>query len=141
MADVVLPLASYGEVDGTFTNSERRVQPVNAACGPAAGITALELLAALGRASGLAMDATDPGTVRKELAEVVREGRIATWALDEPGGRWSPRESGPLAPAVRGDGPASVFFHPRWTDAAETLLSLRVEEAGLPAFVVGRAGV
>ncbi len=34
MADVVLPAASFAEVDGTFTNTERRVQRVRKAVGP-----------------------------------------------------------------------------------------------------------
>jgi anaerobic selenocysteine-containing dehydrogenase len=34
LADVVLPAAIWGEKDGTFTNSERRVSPVRAAVAP-----------------------------------------------------------------------------------------------------------
>ena len=34
LADVVLPAAAWGEVDGTFTNTERRVQRVRAAVPP-----------------------------------------------------------------------------------------------------------
>jgi len=37
LADVVLPAASWAEKDGTFTNSERRVQMVRAAIAPVGG--------------------------------------------------------------------------------------------------------
>ncbi|MBD3367695.1 MAG: molybdopterin-dependent oxidoreductase [Candidatus Eisenbacteria bacterium] len=140
MADVVLPLASFGEVDGSFTNSERRVQRVTAASRPAAAVTALELLAALGREAGLEMGDSDPDAVRRELESALAGGPIADWSLDGDGTVW---QSGGRARAGRhvADGPTVVFFHPRWTDAAETTFSLKVEEAGLDPFVVARAGV
>ena len=138
MADVVLPMASFGEVDGTYTNSERRVQRVAASSRPAAGVTPLEVLSALGRAAGADALPTAPSAVRRELADVLGEGSTADWRLEEPGVVWRVSAGGAAAPS---DAAPCVFFHPRWSDAAETALSLKVEEAGLPPFVVSRAGV
>jgi len=49
LADVVLPVASFAEKDGTFTSTERRVQRVRRAVAPAPGVRAdweiLEVLA------------------------------------------------------------------------------------------------
>jgi formate dehydrogenase alpha subunit len=46
-ADVVLPAASFAETDGTFTNTERRVQRVNQAIAPLPGQTNWQTLSAL----------------------------------------------------------------------------------------------
>ncbi len=46
-ACAVLPAATFAEVDGTFTNSERRVQKVATAVEPLAGLTNLEIIAGL----------------------------------------------------------------------------------------------
>ena len=44
LAHLVLPAASFAEVDGTFTNSERRVQRVRRAIAPLAGKTNWQIL-------------------------------------------------------------------------------------------------
>ncbi len=44
LADVVLPAASFAEVDGTFTNSERRVQRVRKVIEPLAGKTNWQMI-------------------------------------------------------------------------------------------------
>lgn len=46
-ACAVLPAASFAEMDGSFTNSERRVQKVAAAVPPLSGLSNLEVIAAL----------------------------------------------------------------------------------------------
>ncbi|HTY08434.1 MAG TPA: FAD-dependent oxidoreductase [Candidatus Edwardsbacteria bacterium] len=48
LADVVLPASAYAEHDGSFLNSEGRVQQLKAAVAPAAGMTTVQILKDLG---------------------------------------------------------------------------------------------
>ena len=69
LADVVFPAASFAEKTGTFTSSERRVQMVRQvipplpACRPDS-----EIIMALSRAMGYAMDYESPAEVMEEIA-------------------------------------------------------------------------
>jgi predicted molibdopterin-dependent oxidoreductase YjgC len=76
-ADVVLPAASFAEKDGTFTNSERRVQRVRKAVPPPGEARpdwqiAAALLERAGVAPvvGVATDALTPADVYREMAEL-----------------------------------------------------------------------
>jgi predicted molibdopterin-dependent oxidoreductase YjgC len=47
LADVVLPLNSFAETEGTYTNSEGRVQKLNKALEPKTGKTNLDVIKSL----------------------------------------------------------------------------------------------
>ena len=61
LAHVVLPAASFAETDGTFSNSERRVQRVRQAIPPMPGKTNWEIIQELVHPHGLSHGATAPG--------------------------------------------------------------------------------
>ncbi len=64
MADVVLPAASFAEKDGTFTNTERRVQRVRQALDPPGRAKAdWEILCGLAQRVGRAIQARQAATV------------------------------------------------------------------------------
>lgn len=72
LADVVLPAAAWAEVDGTFTNTERRVQRVRAAV-PPQGQSKPDwwILSQLARRMGIAgFDYTGPDQVFDELCSL-----------------------------------------------------------------------
>ncbi len=69
MADVVLPGACYAEADGTFTNSERRVQRVRKAVEPPGEARPnWQIFAELGRRLGLSMNYNTAGEIFDEMA-------------------------------------------------------------------------
>ncbi len=69
LADVVFPAASFAEKSGTFTNSERRVQMVRQVIPPLfSSRPDLEIIMALSRAMGYAMDYESPAEVMEEIA-------------------------------------------------------------------------
>ncbi len=69
MADVVLPAASFAETEGTFTNTERRVQRVRKAVEPPGEARAdWEILVELGNRMGYPMNYDSPAEVFDELA-------------------------------------------------------------------------
>ena len=71
LADVVLPAASFAEKDGTFTNTERRVQRVRKALPPPGEARPdWEILSDLARRMGYAMDYPDPSAVQDEIASL-----------------------------------------------------------------------
>ncbi len=107
LADVVLPAAGWGEVDGTFTSSERRVQRVRKAIDPPGDARDdIEWISLVARALG-----HDWPTPSAE--EVWDEVRSLSWMhegmtyerLDEHGGLQWP------CPGV--DHPGTVFLHGR----------------------------
>ena len=70
-ADVVLPAVSYAEKEGTFTNTERRVQRVRKAVEPPAGTkTDIEIVTALMNAMGYPQRSLSPAEVMEEIASV-----------------------------------------------------------------------
>ena len=96
MADVVLPSASFAEKDGTFTNSDRRVQRVRQAL-PAVGeslpdwqiICALakRMETQLGVEPSAGFDYRDPEEIWEEMRAVTPDFYGITYArLDEEGG-------------------------------------------------------
>ena len=72
IADVVLPAASYAEKDGTYTNTERRVQRVRQAIEPV-GISKPDLwiIKEIGQRWGVTLPNTQPKDVLDEIAKVV----------------------------------------------------------------------
>ena len=77
LADVVLPLASFAESDGTVINCEGRLLPVNAALKPLGGKNNLEIIRDLAEALGKPL----PGQSAAEiLAEVKTAGALTATA-------------------------------------------------------------
>lgn len=72
LAHVVLPAASFAEKDGTFTNTERRVLPVNKALAPVGEARAdWEILSDLARRAGYAgMSYASPAEILREIARL-----------------------------------------------------------------------
>ena len=149
-ADIVLPLATALQTNGSFTNSERRVQAVRAAAPPPGGVSNLELLRDLGAALGIDLGEPDPESVRAELSDASSGLGIPSAGISPEGDRWGGDTlyEGGLATAAGkadlrppdGEEPERPF-HPRWTDALESGLSERAKELGLPPHVVRRKGV
>lgn len=71
LADVVLPAASFAEKDGTFTNTERRVQRVRKAIEPVGGAKAdWEIICAVATAMGYPMSYVSPAEIMDEIARL-----------------------------------------------------------------------
>jgi formate dehydrogenase alpha subunit len=71
MADVVLPTACFAEKDGTFTNTERRVQLVKKAVNPPGQAWPdWKILAELGSRLGQGWDYASPEAIMEEIASV-----------------------------------------------------------------------
>jgi formate dehydrogenase alpha subunit len=70
-ADVVLPSACFAEKDGTFTNTERRVQRVRKAVdAPGEARADWDILCDLSRRMGYPMDYDGPAAIQDEIAAV-----------------------------------------------------------------------
>ncbi len=70
MADVVLPSASFAEKDGTFVNTERKVQRVRKAINSPGGAKAdWKIICDLSKAMGTDMDYEGPQDIMQEIAE------------------------------------------------------------------------
>ncbi len=68
-ADVVLPSACFAEKDGTFTNTERRVQRIRKAVqAPGQARADWEVLCDLSRRMGYPMDYDSPAAIQDEIA-------------------------------------------------------------------------
>lgn len=70
-AHVVLPAAAFAEKSGTFTNAERRVQPLNPILRLSAGRPDLDIISALAAKMGATWTATTYATVMDEIAGLV----------------------------------------------------------------------
>jgi len=71
LADVVLPSACFAEKDGTFTNTERRVQLIRRAVPPPGRALAdHEIISQLSTALGYPMHSTSPARVMDEVASL-----------------------------------------------------------------------
>lgn len=98
-ADVILPGASFAETDGTFTNTERRVQRVRKAIKPLAGKSEWEIICDISTKMGYPMSYDSPKEIWDEMASLspsmagINYGRIEEnnglqWpcpTLDHPG--------------------------------------------------------
>jgi len=106
LADVVLPASSSLEKDGTFTNTERRVQRIRKAVNPP-GLARPDwsILAELGCRMGYAgqFAYSDPSAVMEEASRVTPiYGGISYDRLDDGGLRW---------PCPTREHPGTVFLH------------------------------
>ncbi len=71
LADVVLPAASYAEKEGTFTNTDRRVQRVRKAVEPPGDARSdLRIIADIAEALGYSMPAREAEEVFREMASL-----------------------------------------------------------------------
>ena len=105
MADVVLPAAAFAESDGTFTNSERRVQRVRPAVKPPGEVrTDVDILLRLFEKMGGAQPFETSAEVFDEMRRVVPVyGGITHARLDREGGlQW---------PCPTEDHPGTVYLH------------------------------
>jgi NADH-quinone oxidoreductase subunit G len=104
-ATLVLPGLSYGEKDGTFTNTERRIQVVRKGMTELPGARAdWEILTTLARMMGLGWAYLSPADILREIGRVAPiYAGVTRRALGEAGLQW------PLRAGVVGvDGRASV---------------------------------
>ncbi len=69
-AHVFLPGSTFLEKDGTFTNAERRIQPVRKVMEPANGMADWEVTQALANAMGLGWNYTHPSQIMDEIARL-----------------------------------------------------------------------
>ena len=105
-ADVILPAACFVEKDGTFTNSERRVQLVRKGVEPPPGVLAdWEILVKLANAVGADWDYSHPSEVYDEMAQTTPYfAGISHKRIDERG-------EGLQWPCPDDDHPGTPFLH------------------------------
>ncbi|MFB6112900.1 MAG: formate dehydrogenase subunit alpha [Halodesulfurarchaeum sp.] len=103
-ADVVLPAASFAEKDGTFTNTERRVQAVNQAIDPIGESKPdWQIVAELSQHFEYSMDYENVEEITREIAEVTpMYGGIVPERIDERGIQW---------PSLDEDHPGTPILH------------------------------
>ena len=104
LADVVLPGASFAEKDGTFTNTERRVQRVRKAIEPVGNSRAdWEIIRDLSNKMGYPMSYTHPSEIYDELASLSPAfAGISYDRLDTDGLQW---------PVPHRDHPGTMYLH------------------------------
>jgi len=106
-ADVVLPAASFLEKEGTFTNSERRIQRVRKVVeAPGEAKPDLEILVNLANRLGLDWEYDGPSDVMWEMAAVTPQyGGVSYRRLDHEGGlQWPcPTEDHPGTPILHAE--------------------------------------
>ncbi|KPK42156.1 MAG: formate dehydrogenase [Planctomycetes bacterium SM23_25] len=96
LADVVLPAASFAEKDGTFTNTERRVQRVRKALDPPGQARPdWQILCRLARRMGHPMHYDHPGAIQDEIASLTPSyGGITYDRLEGGGLQWPCPDAG-----------------------------------------------
>ncbi len=122
LADVVLPGASFAEKEGTFTNTERRVQRIRPAIKPVGGAKADgEIMAMIAGAMGYDMD-WRPSAVMDEIASMseIYKGLSYT-ALSGDGLIWPfNAETGKDTPLLYEEGPKPAGFELNTEPAGQT---------------------
>ena len=103
-ADVVLPAASFAERDGTYTNTERRIQRLRAALPPAGGSRPdWQIICRLAREMGYEMSYDHPSEIQDEIASLTPiYGGIHYDRLGKTGLQW---------PCKDRDDPGTKFLH------------------------------
>ncbi len=104
LADVVFPAASFAEKDGTFTNTERRVQLVRKAVEPPGEARAdWEIICDVSTAMGYPMSYNNASEIMDEIASIVPSyGGIRHDRLDGSGLQW---------PCLDTDHPGTRFLY------------------------------
>ncbi len=108
LADVVLPAATFAEKDGTFTNTERRVQRLNKAMAPV-GESRPDwwITCQIGRRmGGKGFEFDHPAQIMKEIAGLTPAyGGITYERLEDGGLQWPcPTEDHPGTPILQSEG-------------------------------------
>jgi formate dehydrogenase alpha subunit len=102
-ADVILPGSSFAEKDGTFTNTERRVQRVRKAIEPIPGQADWQTIIALSAKMGYPMRYESPEEVWMEMASLTPSMAGITYErLEEKGIQW---------PCPNNEHPGTSFLH------------------------------
>ncbi len=103
-ADVVLPSACFAEKDGTFSNTERRVQRVRKAVDPPGEALAdWEIICRIANAMGYQMNYASPSEIMDEIAGLTPSyGGISFARLEKNGLQW---------PCPTPDHPGTPFLH------------------------------
>jgi len=107
LADVVLPAASYAEKEGTFTNTERRVQRVRQAISPLGESKPdWQIICELSSKMGYKMSYESPEEIMEEIASVTPVyGGIHYDRLEGAGIQWPcPTLDHPGTPVLHSDG-------------------------------------
>ncbi len=104
MADVVLPAFCFAEKEGTFTNTERRIQRVRKAVeAPGQARQDWEILCDIARRMGYDMAYEDSHEIFKEIASVTPSYKGVTWErIDKVGIHW---------PCPDGNHPGTPILH------------------------------
>jgi formate dehydrogenase alpha subunit len=104
LADVVLPGVCFAEKEGTFTNTERRVQRVRRAVDPPGEAKQdLEIIAELSKRMGYTMPATGPEEIMEEIASLTPSyGGMSYVRLEMEGLQW---------PCPDADHPGTPILH------------------------------
>ncbi len=106
-AHVFLPGSTFLEKDGTFTNAERRIQPVRKVMEPANGLADWEVTQELANALGASWNYTHPGEVLDEIARLTPSFAGVSWGMLEECGsvQWPVNEAHPDgSPVMHVDG-------------------------------------
>jgi len=102
-ADVILPAASFAECDGTFTNTERRVQRVRKAIEPIPGKANWETICAMFDAMGYPVNYDSPKDIWDEMASLSPSmAGISYERIEKTGIQW---------PCPSPDHPGTQFLH------------------------------
>ncbi|MFN2340437.1 MAG: formate dehydrogenase subunit alpha [Halanaerobium sp.] len=103
-ADVVLPAACFAEKEGTFTNTERRIQKVNQAIDPPGEARAdWKIISDISTRMGYQMAYDSPALIMAEIAEVTPiYGGVYADRLGEKGLQWPCRDR---------EDPGTKFLH------------------------------
>jgi len=117
LADVVLPGASFAERDGTFTNTERRVQRVRKAIEPLGNARPdWQIICSLGAELGYPMQYGHPSEIMDEIARLTPSyGGISYGRLEDQGLQWPcPNQEHPGTQFLHKDGftRGRGLFHP-----------------------------
>ncbi|MBB5687792.1 formate dehydrogenase subunit alpha [Sphingobium boeckii] len=96
-AHIFLPGSTFLEKDGTFTNAERRIQPVRKVMSPLNGYADWEVTQELARAMGLDWNYTHPSEIMDEIARLTPSfAGVSFRRLDEAGSlQWPANEAAP----------------------------------------------
>jgi formate dehydrogenase major subunit len=103
LADVVFPAVCFAEKDGTFSNTERRVQRVRKAVDPPEGARQdWQIICDIARRMGYEMSYENSHEIFKEICAVTPSYRGITWErIDKVGIHWPcPDESHPGTPIL-----------------------------------------
>ncbi|KUO50928.1 MAG: formate dehydrogenase [Sphingomonadales bacterium BRH_c42] len=96
-AHVFLPGSTFLEKNGTFTNAERRIQPVRKVMEPASGMEDWQVTQALANAMGLDWDYSHPREILAEIARLTPSFAGVSWEKLEREGslQWPVNEASP----------------------------------------------